>query len=418
MKQHNVVGRHRPAGMKLGIAGEPKHRPSGAGECACEDCIGIHTHHNMGPELLRGAEEEADERPSRPGYYAVYPNGRIASGPYETRWEADGEARKIGGFVQFEAGEAHGVNFHDIKLGDRVTITDRFGQYRTGRAVMRGPAGWILNMGGPHGTPAVATLGNFVRASRSYASEEAYAADEDEAYADEKVSYADRKKLPNSAFALRKRRALLLTDKHGKIDAGHVKAAAARLSMMKRLGHLKPGEWQEAHARIVAAGKKVGLHVNEAREGFAVATRSSEQVKQVEAARNIILRNPKDIYEFVASSMKPMTQETFVVIPMDLYGSPLNPKPYMVAMGQRDRVQVDPGDVLRPVIEANAAAFVICHQHPSGRVRPSEADEKLTESIREAARIACPSVAFLDHCIIGANEIYSFHDKKVYKIRG
>ena len=44
-----------------------------------------------------------------------------------------------------------------IRPGDRVTIVNRFGQKRTGRAVMRGPHGWVLNMGGPHGTPAVAT---------------------------------------------------------------------------------------------------------------------------------------------------------------------------------------------------------------------------------------------------------------------
>lgn len=34
---------------------------------------------------------------------------------------------------------------------------------RTGHAVMRGPAGWVLNMGGRHGTPAMATVGNLVR---------------------------------------------------------------------------------------------------------------------------------------------------------------------------------------------------------------------------------------------------------------
>jgi hypothetical protein len=50
-----------------------------------------------------------------------------------------------------------------IRAGDRVTITNRFGQERTGRAVMRGPAGWVLNMGGPHGTPAIASDENIVK---------------------------------------------------------------------------------------------------------------------------------------------------------------------------------------------------------------------------------------------------------------
>jgi hypothetical protein len=59
----------------------------------------------------------------------------------------------------------------DIKHGDKVTILipngmGRNGQEwkeKTGRAVMRGPYGWVLNMGGAHGTPGVCTEKNFVR---------------------------------------------------------------------------------------------------------------------------------------------------------------------------------------------------------------------------------------------------------------
>lgn len=55
-----------------------------------------------------------------------------------------------------------------IRFGDRVTIVDRFGQQRTGRAVMRSSSGgWVLNMGGPHGTPGLADDRNVVRVKRS-----------------------------------------------------------------------------------------------------------------------------------------------------------------------------------------------------------------------------------------------------------
>ena len=50
--------------------------------------------------------------------------------------------------------------FDTVRSGDKVTIVNRFGQISTGRAVMRGPAGWVLNMGGRHGTPAIATPDN------------------------------------------------------------------------------------------------------------------------------------------------------------------------------------------------------------------------------------------------------------------
>lgn len=51
---------------------------------------------------------------------------------------------------------------NSIRPGDRVTIVNRFNQRRTGRAVMRGPHGWVLNLGGAHGTPGIATHENVV----------------------------------------------------------------------------------------------------------------------------------------------------------------------------------------------------------------------------------------------------------------
>jgi len=54
-----------------------------------------------------------------------------------------------------------------ISRGDRVTIVDRFGKEHTGKAVMRGPAGWVLNMGGRHGTPGIASDENIVKVKKS-----------------------------------------------------------------------------------------------------------------------------------------------------------------------------------------------------------------------------------------------------------
>jgi DNA repair protein RadC len=48
----------------------------------------------------------AEERPERPGYYAVAPNGKIVGGPYKARHEAAPAAQAVNGYVQYEAGEA------------------------------------------------------------------------------------------------------------------------------------------------------------------------------------------------------------------------------------------------------------------------------------------------------------------------
>lgn len=52
--------------------------------------------------------------------------------------------------------------FQVIRHGDRVTIVTPQGQKQVGKAVMRGPAGWVLNMGGRSGTPAIANEDNIV----------------------------------------------------------------------------------------------------------------------------------------------------------------------------------------------------------------------------------------------------------------
>ncbi len=64
-------------------------------------------------------------------------------------------------------GHAEGVSlFSLITPGARVTIVDRFGKEHSGKAVMRGPYGWVLNMGGPHGTPGIASDENVTRVSQ------------------------------------------------------------------------------------------------------------------------------------------------------------------------------------------------------------------------------------------------------------
>lgn len=55
-----------------------------------------------------------------------------------------------------------------IRAGDRVTIMDRFGVPHTGSAVMPCIAGgWVLNMGGKHGIPGIASEANVTKVSGS-----------------------------------------------------------------------------------------------------------------------------------------------------------------------------------------------------------------------------------------------------------
>jgi DNA repair protein RadC len=76
--------------------------------------------------------------------------------------------------------------------------------------------------------------------------------------------------------------------------------------------------------------------------------------------------------------------------------------------GTIDRAGVHPREVLRQTLMHNAAAVILAHNHPSGVLEPSQADELITRRLRDA--LALVDVRVLDHVIIGDGHCYSFSE--------
>ena len=74
--------------------------------------------------------------------------------------------------------------------------------------------------------------------------------------------------------------------------------------------------------------------------------------------------------------------------------------------GTIDRAGVHPREVLRQTLVHNAAAVIFAHNHPSGVLEPSQADELITRRLRDA--LALIDVRVLDHFIIGDGSCFSF----------
>jgi hypothetical protein len=53
--------------------------------------------------------------------------------------------------------------YNEIQVGDTVYFSTPHSAELKGRAVMKGPAGWVLNCGGRHGTPRVVSEKNFIK---------------------------------------------------------------------------------------------------------------------------------------------------------------------------------------------------------------------------------------------------------------
>jgi DNA repair protein RadC len=69
----------------------------------------------------------------------------------------------------------------------------------------------------------------------------------------------------------------------------------------------------------------------------------------------------------------------------------------------------DPKKIFKMALEFNASSIILCHNHPSGNVQPSEADIKLTRKMKEAGTLL--DLPVLDHLIIGGNSYFSFADE-------
>ncbi|MFZ0280933.1 MAG: DNA repair protein RadC [Bacteroidales bacterium] len=64
--------------------------------------------------------------------------------------------------------------------------------------------------------------------------------------------------------------------------------------------------------------------------------------------------------------------------------------------------------VMKKAIEYLASGIIVCHNHPSGNLNPSESDTKITRKIKEAGNLM--DIQLLDHLIISEKDYYSFAD--------
>jgi DNA repair protein RadC len=71
----------------------------------------------------------------------------------------------------------------------------------------------------------------------------------------------------------------------------------------------------------------------------------------------------------------------------------------------------DPRIILKKALEEDAVSIILCHNHPSGSLKPSKADEELTMKIKEAARYF--DIKVLDHLIVSDDGYYSFADEGI-----
>ena len=74
--------------------------------------------------------------------------------------------------------------------------------------------------------------------------------------------------------------------------------------------------------------------------------------------------------------------------------------------GSLTRLAIYPREIVRRALILNAASPIVAHNHPSGAVKPSASDRRLTRVLRDT--LALIDVQLIDHLVTGAHETFSF----------
>lgn len=130
----------------------------------------------------------------------------------------------------------------------------------------------------------------------------------------------------------------------------------------------------------------------------------------VKVADRPVIKTSSDSYE-IAKLCWDMNQielvEHFKVLLLNCASQVLGV--YHLSVGTTTATLVDMRLLFTTAIKANAISVILIHNHPSGSLKPSEADRNMTTKVLDAARLL--DIRVLDHVIITAEGYFSFADE-------
>ncbi|OFY84414.1 MAG: hypothetical protein A3F72_01210 [Bacteroidetes bacterium RIFCSPLOWO2_12_FULL_35_15] len=132
--------------------------------------------------------------------------------------------------------------------------------------------------------------------------------------------------------------------------------------------------------------------------------------KETKIAKREKITTSKDVYEIMRPSMMDLPHEEFWLLMLNRANSVI--KKELMSRGGIAGTVVDSKLIFKTALENYACSIIICHNHPSGNLKPSEQDIKITKNIKEAGKIM--EIQLLDHLIITENGFYSFADEGIF----
>lgn len=119
------------------------------------------------------------------------------------------------------------------------------------------------------------------------------------------------------------------------------------------------------------------------------------------------VRSPRDLESLLFSELSSLTQEHFVVLPLDSKNKLIGLD--TVHKGTLNSSLVHPREVFKAVIRRSANSFLVAHNHPSGDPHPSKEDIEVTRRLHDGSKLL--GIEFLDHLIVGDGRLVSLRER-------
>lgn len=119
------------------------------------------------------------------------------------------------------------------------------------------------------------------------------------------------------------------------------------------------------------------------------------------------IRSSRDAYDAIAPLVMDLQHEEFWILMLNRANKVV--KRVKISLGGVAGTVVDAKIIFKKALELPASALVLCHNHPSGNLRPSGADIEITKKIKAAGELL--DINILDHLIVSEMGYFSFADE-------
>jgi DNA repair protein RadC len=139
---------------------------------------------------------------------------------------------------------------------------------------------------------------------------------------------------------------------------------------------------------------------------IAAALELGRRRKLAEAPEFPQIKCSKDVFDLLVPVLSDLPHEEFWILFLNRSNRVIGRM--RLSQGGISGTVTDVRMVMKKAIEYLASGIIVCHNHPSGNLNPSESDARITQKIREAGQLM--DIQLLDHLIVTDKDYYSFAD--------